>query len=168
MYFPGVSSLPLIGQSGASRFCARLLSAVSTMIELANALRTSSQSLAVDFMDESGDSMLHDLARELLVVVHDIIPGGGARLGVGSHQRHWQTERHRPAHDHRVANLRGGNLRRGGGAPRRLELVEAKLEPHLRHLDVDARLDGVEDESLHLCGHAHGGRAETDRQSTRR
>src|SRR5437660_7385891 len=51
MYFDGVSSLPLIGQSGPSRFWPRLLIDVSAMIDVAKAVRTSSHSLAVDFME---------------------------------------------------------------------------------------------------------------------
>ena len=46
----GVSSLLLIGHSGPSRFCARLLMAVLIMIEAENAARTSFQSFSVNLV----------------------------------------------------------------------------------------------------------------------
>ena len=50
MYLAGVSSFDFTGQVGPSRFCARLEIGVSTMIELAKAVRTSSQSFSVNFV----------------------------------------------------------------------------------------------------------------------
>jgi len=47
MYRLGVSSFDFTGHTGPSRFCARLEIWVSTMIELANAVRMSSQSFSV-------------------------------------------------------------------------------------------------------------------------
>src|SRR4051812_9800589 len=78
MYLAGVSSLPLIGQSVVSRFWARLLIAVSTMIDEANALRTSSHSLAVAFIggceiSELIGRLLHDLTREFAVVADHVV-----------------------------------------------------------------------------------------------
>jgi hypothetical protein len=47
MYLAGVSSFDFTGQTGPSRFWARLVTWVSTMIELAKAVRISSQSFSV-------------------------------------------------------------------------------------------------------------------------
>src|SRR5688572_15718296 len=116
MYFAGVSSLLLIGHSGPSRFWARLLIDVSTMIDVANAARTSSQSFAVDFIGAEGRlidrrgalqdlHVPHELGGEPAVVRNDIVARRAGIGGLGAHQRNRQSERNRSAHNHGVADL---------------------------------------------------------------